>query len=65
MLKSESIGPEEHAVISSDKEFAEARSYTIDERCEYRWIMREISLGDEIMDLAVHDNYWIIRDELS
>ncbi|WP_136806661.1 hypothetical protein [Desulfosediminicola flagellatus] len=65
MLESEFIGPEEHVVIPSDKEFAEAKSYPIDKLREYRWIMREVGLGDEIIDLAVHNNYWIIRDELS
>jgi hypothetical protein len=34
-------GTEELIIVTSDRAFAGAQSYTIDELLEYRWILRE------------------------
>ncbi len=41
ILESSPIGTEELVIVTSDKSFAGAKSYTIDELLEYRWILRE------------------------
>lgn len=45
MLESEFIGSEELVVVSSDKAFAGAKTYSMDEILDYRWIMREEGSG--------------------
>ncbi|SDO89172.1 LysR substrate-binding domain-containing protein [Desulforhopalus singaporensis] len=45
MLESTLMGSEELVVVSSDKEFAGAKSYTMDELLHYRWILRESGSG--------------------
>ncbi|WP_419176638.1 LysR family transcriptional regulator [Desulfosediminicola sp.] len=39
------IGSEELVVVTSDKEFAGAKQYTIDELLDYRWVLRESGSG--------------------
>lgn len=45
IVESSLIGSEELAIVTSDREFAEAKAYTIDELLECRWILRERGSG--------------------
>lgn len=45
IVESSMIGTEELVIVTSDKAFAGAQSYTIDELLGYRWILRESGSG--------------------
>lgn len=45
IVESSLIGTEELIIVTSDRAFAGAQSYTIDELLEYRWILREKGSG--------------------
>jgi DNA-binding transcriptional LysR family regulator len=45
IVESSLIGTKELVIVTSDRAFAEAQSYTIDELLEYRWILRERGSG--------------------
>ena len=45
IVKSSLIGTEELVIVTSDRAFAGAQSYTIDELLKFRWILREKGSG--------------------
>lgn len=45
MLANTLIGSEELVVVTSDRQFAGTKSYTMDELLDYRWILRERGSG--------------------
>ncbi len=70
IVNSEKIGSEELIIVSSDRDFASSRSYTMEELLDARWVLREQGSGtrhafcDQLGELTQRLNIFMELDRI-